>query len=36
MICSVSDVPERGMPSTKTGLAESDPPAGMEAITCAV
>ena len=25
MICSATDVPERGIPTTKTGFAEDDP-----------
>ena len=27
MICSAREVPERGIPSTKTGFAEADPAA---------
>ena len=30
MICSVSDVPERGIPSTKTGFAEAEPPSVID------
>ncbi len=31
MICSVSDVPERGMPITKTGFIEVEAPAATPA-----
>jgi len=29
MICSVREVPERGIPTTKTGFDEGEPPAAI-------
>ena len=36
MICSVSDVPDRGMPTSKTGRDESDAPLPTAAMTSGV
>ena len=34
MICSISVVPERGMPMTKIGVADGSPPPDFAAISC--